>query len=503
MPGTWLSSLGVFCLLLCFVSGEPRPDFALNSTLIGTVRVSGAIDDTQLVVADINANLYINLNSTYPGLSALLKLTQEVGETASRLLYNVLTPLESLAPSRDSQDVQLFDDVLKNITTLQKFVSVRLVAISTDIEMKLNGFLPSKLEDVFGRVVLGLQELGLALETLKSAVTAVLSKGSQGECPPKSVRPKLVYRVVYAVRTLRAYLPAVTYTLTTVVENIALADRFIVRLSEDTKQVQDPNQYVDLVRATTGMVSRAVATSIATVTAEYGKVSAKLPQFANLTTLMAYGQVGQLMNSFNAVLMQLGTIDASFDASLADIAEKLRLTLQPDESTPMVDNAEVVATLVTTLISSSPYGRFCFYKFSELLLGLTDTGLLGVEGCISRETLRLHQLSYALQEQARLLLFDLKDLPTELGECNLLPNANRRAACVTTVSVVGFYTSVAKSFRIKFNNLYSTGSAEADASKHRLAACVKVLQFKLVDGSSTDLNAQIRKCSMVGPVPEE
>ena len=120
-------------LLQCFVSGEPRPDFALDSTLIGTVRVTGAIDDTQLVVADINANLYINLNSTYPGLSVLLKLTQEVGETASRLLYNVLTPLESLAPSRDSQDVQLFDEVLKNITTLQKFVSVRLVAISTTL----------------------------------------------------------------------------------------------------------------------------------------------------------------------------------------------------------------------------------------------------------------------------------------------------------------------------------------------------------------------------------
>uniref|UniRef100_A0A182JTR9 Protein TsetseEP domain-containing protein n=1 Tax=Anopheles christyi TaxID=43041 RepID=A0A182JTR9_9DIPT len=498
MLGTWVLSLGVFCMLQCSASGEPHPDFALHETLFGTVRVSGSISDTQLVVADIDANLYIVLNSTYPGLLQLLQLTQEVGERVSILLEGVLTPLETLAPSRDSEEVELFDDVLSEIAALQSFTSERLVAISAQIEMTWHEYIPLKLEDVFCRVVLGLQELSSALEALKTAVRAVLDRSSEemsAECPPKAVRPKLVYRVVYAVRTLRAYLPAITYTLTTTVENIALADRFIVRLSEEAEDVQDPMQYINLVLATTNMVASAVSTSISMVVAEFGMVTAELSQLTNLSSLMAYAQVTQVVTSFNNVLSQLGTVDANFNTSLTDIAEHLALVLEPDEDTPMVDNAEVVATLVKTLVSSGPYARFCFYKFSELLFGLANSGLIGVEECISREIRRLNHLRVTLQEQAKLLVFDLEDFTTELGECNRISNMNRREACV-----VGYYTNVANSFTTKFNNLYSTGVAEATSSKNRLAACVKVLQFKIVDGTSKALNAQIQQCALTGPV---
>uniref|UniRef100_A0A182RTX4 Protein TsetseEP domain-containing protein n=1 Tax=Anopheles funestus TaxID=62324 RepID=A0A182RTX4_ANOFN len=500
MLGTWVLSLGVFCLLQCTVSGEPRPDFALGATLFGTVRVSGAISDTQSVVTGINANLQLTLNSNFPGLANLLQLTQEVGETIADLLESVLNPLAVLAPSSSSEDVEFFNSVLGAVQSVQGFLSDRLNEINSEVGgIVYSGSLPTQFADALGRVGSGLHELASALQALQTAVRAILSQSSEEcePCSPKSIRPKLVYRVVYAVRTLRAYLPVVTYTLTTTVENIAIADQFVVRLTEEAEDVQEPSQYVNLVLATTSTVSTAVNNGVGTVVTRYNTVRSEVLALQNLGSLMAYGGVQQMLTSFNTTLQQLSSAGPAFSAALADIAEQLRLALLPDEDTPTVNDSEVVATLVRTLLANGRYARFCFYKYAELVFGLANTGMLGVETCVNKEMMRLQQLRRALLAQIPLLLFDLEDITAELRVCDSTPRVASRESCVAMVA--GYYNAVAASFRTKFNSLYVTGTAEADASKNRLLACVRVLQYEIVDGSALSLKNQILQCAQNGP----
>uniref|UniRef100_A0A182P225 Uncharacterized protein n=1 Tax=Anopheles epiroticus TaxID=199890 RepID=A0A182P225_9DIPT len=479
--------------------GEPRPDFALDRTLFGTGRVLGAINDTQLVVAEINSRLYITLNSSYPLLDTVYGVIRGLGSSVSTLLDGVLNPLETLAPTDDSDEVELFDDIEQAIESLRMFTTVQLVTANNDLRMALGVFLPAQLEDVFGRVGDGLQELNNALLALKTAITAILNFSSEesGECPPKPIRPKLVYRVVYAVRTLKAYLPAVTYTLTTTVENIAKADLFLVRLAEETEDVQDPDQYVDLVLATTNVVASAVATTMLEVVGRLGSVTSSISMLTNITSLMEYSQVEAVLSSFETVLMRINAAEGMFNASLVDIATELTSVLTPDADTPTVDNAEVVATLVTTLVAGGPYARFCFYKYSELLFGLANTGLIGVEQCISREMMNLQQVRALMQQQAALLLLDLNGYLEELAKCNRVPTASKRGNCVG--EVVTYYMSIETSFGQILDNLYSTGAAGANGVKNRLAACVAVLEFTVGDEAASSLNAEILECAANGP----
>uniref|UniRef100_A0A182SBS7 Uncharacterized protein n=1 Tax=Anopheles maculatus TaxID=74869 RepID=A0A182SBS7_9DIPT len=480
-------------------SGEPRPDFALDATLYGTVRVSGAISEAQPVVTAIDAKLYITLNSTYPGLSNLLLLTQEVGDRVSELLENVLTPLAVLAPSSSSEELGGFNTVLGAVTSLQTFLSNRLMEINSEVAMLVSGFVPSQFSDALGRVGVGLRELTSSLEALQTAVNAFVGQSSAevSQCAPKVIRPKLVYRVVYAVRTLKAYLPVVTYSLLTTVENIALADQFVFRLSNEASDVQEPTQYVDLIRATVDVVNAAVNTGVSTVVTRFSTVQTQVSALSSLSSLMAYSSVQQALTSFDTTLQQFTSATATFNASLVDIAEQLRLALVPDQSTPTVNNSEVVAALVSTLIAGGPYSRFCFYKYSELVFGLANSGLLGVEACVNKEMLRLQQLRKALLEQVPLLLFDLEDIVSELTVCNAIQNTSARESCVAMVA--GYYVEVATNFRTKFDTLYTTGVAEAVASKNRLLPCVKVLQYEIVDGSAQALKSQMLRCAQVGP----
>ncbi|XP_050073056.1 uncharacterized protein LOC126561154 [Anopheles maculipalpis] len=499
MLGTWVISLGVICLLQCTVYGEPRPDFSLDANLFGTVRVSGAISETQTVVTGINTNLDITLQTSYPRLLNLLQLTQEVGERVSQQLESVLTPLAVLAPSTSSEELDLFNRVLGEVTTLQTFLSVRLMEINSEAATLFGGFIPSQFNDALGRVSVGLHELTSALEALQTAVNAFLGQNSEevSQCAPKAIRPRLVYRVVYAVRTLKAYLPVVRYTLLTTVENIALADQFVLRLSEEAAEVQEPSQYVDLIRATANTVNSAVSTGVSTVVSRFATVQTELAALSNLSPLMAYSSVQQMLTSFETTLQQFSSASSSFLAALEDIAEQLLLALLPDQSTPTVNNSEVVAALVTTLVAGGPFARFCFYKYSELVFGLANNGLIGVEACVNKEILRLQQLRKALLEQVPLLLFDLEDIVNKLSICHALQNVNARESCVTVIA--GYYIEVASNFRTIFNNLYSTGVAEAGASTNRLLACVKVLQFEIVDGTAQSLKDQILRCAQVGP----
>uniref|UniRef100_A0A182MX46 Protein TsetseEP domain-containing protein n=1 Tax=Anopheles culicifacies TaxID=139723 RepID=A0A182MX46_9DIPT len=499
MLGTWVLSLGVICLLQCAVSGEPRPDFALEASVFGTVHVSSAVTETRSVVTGIDANLDITLNSTFPKLSELLQLTQEVGDTFSERLESVLRPLGSLAPSSSSEDVEYFNTVLSAIDSVQFFLSNRLEEINSEVQMLVGAALPSQFSDALIRVGRGLQELASALEALQSAVTAIRNGSSEesNECRPKSIRPKLVYRVVYAVRTVKAYLPAVVYTLTTTVENIALADQFVVKMYEKAEDVQEPSQYVNLLLATTSSVSTSVNNAVGTVVTRFNTVSGGVAALGNLNSLMAYSGVVQVLSSYQSTLQQFGDISQGFSATLMAIATHLEQALVPDEDTPTVNNSEVIAALVHTLIANGPYARYCFYKYAELVHGLAHEGLLGVEACVNREIMRLQQLRTALLAQVSLLLFDLEDIVNELSVCNAAANVNSREACVTMIAA--YYNNVAFSFRTKFNNLYSTGAAEGVASKNRLLACVKVLQYQIVDGSGQSLKSQIENCAHNGP----
>ncbi|XP_053666226.1 uncharacterized protein LOC128715367 [Anopheles marshallii] len=498
MLGTWVLSLGVICLLQCTVSGEPRPDFALQATLFGTGRVTGAIGETQLTVADIQANLQLTLTSNYPGLLDLLQLTQEVGGTVTELLEDVLSPLASLAPSSAAADVNLFDAVLGEIVTFRSFLSTRLNAINSQMgSIVRSGALPTQFAESLGRVGSGLQQLTRALQALQSAVTAVLGLSEPDVCSPTTIRPKLVYQVVYAVRTLRAYLPLVTYTLTTTVENIALADQFVVRLTQESQNVQEPLQYVNLITAATSSLNTAVYNAVGTVVTRFNTVQSEVSSFNNLASLMSYGKVVQVMSSFSSTLSQLNSLGPALAASLADIAQQLGNVLVPNGSTPTVNNSDVVATLVRTLIASGPYARYCFYKYEELVFGLANTGLLGVESCVSKEVMRLQQLRTTLLAMVPLLLFDLADFTSELGVCDSTPNATARNDCVDMVA--DYYVVVANNFRTTLLNLFSTASAEASASKNRLLACVRVLQYQIVDGAAQSLKTDIERCAQNGP----
>uniref|UniRef100_A0A182JDR6 Protein TsetseEP domain-containing protein n=1 Tax=Anopheles atroparvus TaxID=41427 RepID=A0A182JDR6_ANOAO len=483
----------------CSVSAEPRPDFALHRPLYGTVKVSDAVGELGSETGTLTANLALTLQSNYQGLSSVLGAMTVLGQTLDGLLDNVLGPLGYLANADSASAYDLFGETLAAIGTALSFLNDGYEDVLEGLHLVRHP-LPSQFGEAFHRLAEGLEELRDALVELSNFVESALSSSSSEEfsCHHRAVPPRLVYRVAYAVRNLRAYLPLVAFLIETTVTNLRLVDEYLVRLQAETDLVLNVEQYVDLVDAHLLPIVSSVDSAVLVVQGQLSSVVAGISGLSNIQTVSSYPQLVSALLSFDTVLDQLSSASSSFFDALDDVGDELAdLLLNPVTNIPTIGDSGVVKTLVVTLLSNGPFANYCFCKYSELLFGFADLGLNGVEECIDREGERMRDLKRYMLEQIEQLEYDFENLVEQLSVCDGIGQNNRRNNCVRRLAMR--YNSLANNYDRKFDNIFDNGVTEAKASKDRLAACVIALQFRLIDEANDDLKREIKKCARHGP----
>ncbi|KFB40334.1 AGAP007271-PA-like protein [Anopheles sinensis] len=501
--GVWALSLAVICSLQWSVSAEPRPDFALEDTVYGATKVSLSVMVLNNEVGSVTSSLpSLTLQSNDGTLGGLYGALNAVGYPLEGYLEAIAENLDALATSDDSSDFSGFASLFFTIESAQNWITQGFPVVGENMDDLVGGPLAAQFHDALARIYAGLEELQDALEDLASVVQSVLGSSEESSCPRREVPPRYVYRVVYAVRALRGYVPLVRYLIVTTVENLHTADDYLVRLAAATSDVIDVTQYTELVENGVFPIVTHVAEAVQGVQTELGLVVGQLSSLTSVQSLSSYSGIVSALSSFGSVLNQLSSASSSFYAALEDISVTLETFLtDPDNTNPMGNRERVVETLLDTLLSNGPFSRYCFYKYSEILLGFTDLGYNGVEECIDRELERLQFLEETLLRLVAALEFDFEDLFEELTACEGIRRTNRRSRCVSDLAST--YNSLASNFDRKFDLIYETGIAEAVASKYRLLACVQSLTFRLLDESTDDLRREIKRCRRHGPYCEQ
>ncbi|XP_035787135.1 uncharacterized protein LOC118464139 [Anopheles albimanus] len=500
---SWLLG-ATLCLLLLQqhpVSADPRPDFTVEFTLYGTSHVATAIADNLLEVSGLSGHLLLDIDSQYPLLLALAQLVQNVGTSLVNDVTDLATLLTQLVESNSSEEYGKFDEVLARIQSVIDSFDLYLASIAERLSQFPGTCLTAQLTDQLLCIRRGLQDLYDALSKLKAGIRPLLDSGESSEEHERSCRNlpiRYIYQVTYALRALRTLLPAVRYTLLSIVDNIRTADAYLVRLASEAGEAQSTEQYLEQINAT--YVHTAVRERIDTVllgpmtglAAERAAVNA----LSNLQGIQALQPILNALTRMEGALQPGSNPEVNFHEALVAIGTHLA-TVLTDLDIPRVDNSEVVRELILGLLSGCAYGRYCFYKYSELLFSLAGTGVAGVENCIHRERERLDYLRDTLLRLVTALAFDFEDLAETLAVCNTLSVRADRADCLRNVSPS--YVALSRNYDNKFNNLLATGRSEAIAVKNRLAACVRVLQASILDGALDELLEEIRQCKVNGP----
>ncbi|XP_050096397.1 uncharacterized protein LOC126578138 [Anopheles aquasalis] len=472
-----------------------KPDFGINFPIAGSPKVSKAISDANTVLIALDDNTELVTLSGYPGLQTLVDTLRNI----SLVLVSVgseLPPLGMALVANNSNNITgAFEPVYTKIIALNVTINVELPPTITIINDLIGHYVPDMLLDGFARVVKGLIDITQALMAMQSALNdATLQAGGNTadvtvDMLKQHVKPVHVYQLVFFVNQLRAYLPVVKFSVDSTLENIAMADKYLL-LVKEALSATDTN-YQSLM-ADVKNVTDKIAVTVQT-------------EFGNHT--QAVGAIQQAAVNVTALAGPIGSFKTHTDSLTTVYYPKMRAALQAlldalqesltGNATPGIFWSDALDSLIITLIENGGYAQFCFYKYYGLVFGTITALSDSVNQCFDLEIPRLEQLNDLLPSLILQLQYDYEDLLTEIAVCTGLAPYQLDASCLSTLS--GYYTDIAIQFGNKLKAVFNFISSATASSANRYLICVELLKLTVMEDNEQYLTDDIRQCALGGP----
>ncbi|XP_058123206.1 uncharacterized protein LOC131294269 [Anopheles ziemanni] len=483
-----------------------KPDFGINLPITGSGKVSQAINDAKDVVDAVDENTLYTAESDYPGLQDLADLLKSMAELTVRLSDELVPLVTSLVADMSGNVAGAFGPVFTKIADIKTAIGTEMPMDNIAIGELVGHYVPEQFTDGFARITDGLTELETILGSLKTAIdAAVLQAGADAITPAivkKNVKPALVYRVVFSINQLKAYIPEVKYTIDSTLENINLADDYVLlvssaMLASDATTTQLQAQ----MSAVTDAISTTVETALDGYVGDFDTLESNVGDYAAVAAATDYTTLTTALEAYKAHLDTLQpTKYPALDGYLAALLEVFNTALPSSGSSGGI-SSDLLDSLILTLIENGRYAQFCFYKYYGLVLAFLTTIADNASLCFDKEERRLTYLKDSLPLITQLLPFDFDIILDQVGICDTITDSTTLGECITTLS--GFYTAIATEFGHKLQYLFDLIDAETEASGNRFLICIELVKLNLVEISESNLQDEIRQCALDGPTADD
>ncbi|XP_035786409.1 uncharacterized protein LOC118463723 [Anopheles albimanus] len=494
-------AVGVFCLLQGALA-NPRPDFGVQPKIPVSATVNMSFVEAYVEVNDI-----INLP-----LNSALEISNLKLQAVFKTLKDVLNQTSTLSAAFKYQELFTVDNgttlAFTNILTpIDNMITYIQNTSQTDILTPLNSStqylgIVYELEDGFGRLALGLGQLKVELQAVKTSLdSAVTANGGSPAISATQLATYLksaaVYKLVRAINRVKAYLPVITYTLDTVYENLLEADAFIDTLQAQVSAVPNSNttDYGGAYKVSSDAVELKTSSGIA----------ASLNVSVNLNTTL--GAITNFTSTSNAsvILTKLGELATkNTTAAAATLTTEFNTTLNAlrafissrVQSVNITTDPNVQILIDVLMGNNKGYGRYCYYKYKELFANLFDNGVEGGFECTDKEAERLKNLQDIITALLVQIGYDTEDIVAQMTLCAGLPSAQANS-CVAAVA--DYYVSLFAATIQKIDALYTFVTKEAIASRNRLLICFQVVNFQQGGAEVATIVNNVQICARDGP----
>uniref|UniRef100_A0A182U4J1 Protein TsetseEP domain-containing protein n=1 Tax=Anopheles melas TaxID=34690 RepID=A0A182U4J1_9DIPT len=454
----------------------PRPDFAINGVVSGSVTVKTVATGLSADIANAGIGT-VNLTSGYTVLSTLSTSLEFIGDEIIRVAAPLASQLTNLS----------IDDV-GPIETVYAAINASIIQFDALIDGGLNDtianiynaagtdYIVKQFADAFKSTKLTLDQLIKAVDQLKSDVDkARTAAGSTNPIPSATIRANIPARtvnsVITAIRNLRARVPLITYVIDSSLDNLHLVDLFIIELQNEVEDgAARYQQSYQAFQFNLDVESTSVNTQLTT---NYG---------ANVSTIISGIQtdlennavyISDLQTNINSLSSAYESIDT--EADKIAFAFNIYSTNVPN----LIGNimTELATRLCNPLqtvskvqIANAGFSDFCFSKYSPRVFSLVQLTVDAFDMCFEKELARLMNLSPVVERIATQISYNTADLLSNLNVCLAIVDPTAEGACFTTIAP--YYAVLATKVTAHTTTVINLVNAETTASFNRLGACL-------------------------------
>uniref|UniRef100_A0A182IX29 Protein TsetseEP domain-containing protein n=1 Tax=Anopheles atroparvus TaxID=41427 RepID=A0A182IX29_ANOAO len=499
-------ALFVLSLVQC-ASADPRPEFALAVSVSGTSRVSLAASGATDAVAEINVAVQNYLiQSELQLLPDVAEIMANIANQFQTLGAAAVSAISALASDASGDIAGVFGVALDAVNAAIDFADDTLPGLRDPLVTLVGTALSDKLLDSFQHLGKGLQALLVSLTTLKSGAETAVAEAGSSNVPANIVSRNLprarVTELISALHLLKGTVPLLEYVVTSTMENIGLADDFMLQLDdkvdsiigESSTLLLELNDFLDPLENTILNTLSSIGGELTNLVAEFGGLS-------NVATVSDAAALGTTLGDFKANLEDLATADPTISSVLDQL--NVAFTDAYDIVDPLyyIYDSALVDALMTTLVANGNYAQYCFYKYKDFFFVLLDLIALEASECIAEEAERMEYYQRTVELMLTILFYDFVDISDDLAICERIDDADNLQECIA--KFVSIYTDLEAAFGDKLTLLYQSLQHEIAASGNRLKICIRFSQSELSDTQVPLLLAKINECAMLGPYAED
>uniref|UniRef100_A0A182NUF7 Secreted protein n=1 Tax=Anopheles dirus TaxID=7168 RepID=A0A182NUF7_9DIPT len=464
----------------------PRPDFGISVTVYGSAGVSTNAQGSGALFDKTNDNLDVALNSGFPLLTTIK--TQLVG-IANDFTTNGLALSSALKALADSTGplTDAFAAFTSASDALTAFMNGGVSAYFTELNTKLDNSITTMLNDAFDDVKSELSTLGGLLTTLKGQLqSAVQAAGTSS--PSKAVlrahvSTSLTSAIAVSVISLKADIPLVTYIIANSIENLKIADDYIIAQGDVAIAALDlVNTGLEALEQEVQQYSDDTAQIKAVITPVY-QTSMDLSSLVLTTIPLIASEVTEYQDTYTTDLDGIITEAKGFYSSY-----KTAILLVSDGLSAFYSNSACghLYRLVNVLISNGKYADYCYNKYAPRTFSLFDRQARRANRCVDQEITRLLKLQEVLLGIAQQLVFNIEDILAQMTLCVKVP-----AQC-NVPEIEAEYHAVHTKAKANMNTMKMIVSYETTAGLNRLSACFSTSKYELVlltNSMTTEINS--------------
>uniref|UniRef100_A0A182RTX5 Protein TsetseEP domain-containing protein n=1 Tax=Anopheles funestus TaxID=62324 RepID=A0A182RTX5_ANOFN len=228
-----------YLFLILFITewalSGPVPDFGLPGAVPGSAQVIDISNQTSSLLQTATHRLNISLTSNYTKLQTTLLQLGTLAKFTASIDRSVVVPLLAFARDTSGDIGDRFKAVVDGITATQDYIHTTLPVELKSLEILINHYVPDRLNDGFGCVRSGLNQLTASVASLQSAIMASVKEAGTLSVPinvlRKYVNLKTVYDVASAVSAVKICIPSIVESINSTIERLKTADDFILRVN--------------------------------------------------------------------------------------------------------------------------------------------------------------------------------------------------------------------------------------------------------------------------------
>ncbi|XP_040163319.1 uncharacterized protein LOC120900415 [Anopheles arabiensis] len=489
-----MARLGVFLLLCCVLLqhtfAAPRPEFGSIGTVQSSQTIKSTVNSTtpQFAAIDDKNNLVLLTNYTLFG--EVLPLMKEIGSNVTKLGTTMTNVTIDAIPKTDGNYTAVFSPIFNSIQAFITYIDTDVNRTRTTLYNRLGEDINVLFGDGFGNMRKALVMVDAAFRRLQGAITTAAVKNGRAQ-----VDASITLDVMVAVSFLKATVSPVEYIVHSTIENIEFADTYLNDLELLTVQFNsDLVYYLSGFNTTLTDYGEVVVESTDYIKNGWNAVAAQLPNATTtITALPEYNQTATALAKFSSSFSQLSNMTAKIEEGIVQYVNISSTYLTEYTQALVPRSYSSINYLFEILIGGGANSRFCFFKFSPLLLNYYALIVTDVEVCFIIESSRMFVLADVAFEVGKIILFDVEDLIDNLTFCS---KQSSPARCLAAIGP--YYVALAEKTAAKLGFLLKYGAAEGRASIQRLGSCLTTNKLKNMQ-QLISATSDIADCHVNGP----